>query len=519
MDEQKKKKNTSRLPPPGKDLASQYPEIAAEWDYELNGDILPSHMFVQSDKKVWWKCKNCGQRWNATVGSRTRGAGCPYDAGKLPILGMTDLSTLRPDLVEEWDYERNGSLAPSMFCQFSHKKIWWKCKNCGQSWQATIINRAHGTGCPYDAGKLPIPGKTDLATLYPNLEKTWDYERNGNLTPEMVTISSHKKVWWKCKDCGQSWQAIIKSRVRGNGCPYCARKLAIPGKTDLATLRPDLTEEWDYELNGNLTPEIVTANSVRKVWWRCRKCSQFWKATIFQRTHGTGCPYDAGRLPIPGKTDLVTLCPDLAKEWHHERNGNLTPEMVTASSRKKVWWSCKNCKQSWAAVINSRTHGNGCPYCAGKVPIPGKTDLATLRPDLAEEWHYERNDDLTPEMVTVSSHKKVWWKCKSCGQEWQATIGNRNHKSGCPYDAGRLPVLGKTDLATLRPDLAEEWDYERNINLTPGTVSAFSDKKAWWRCSVCGRNWKARINDRSRGSACLHNIKNKIVDNSPSGEI
>lgn len=112
-------------------------------------------------------------------------------------------------------------------------------------------------------------------------------------------------------------------------------------------------------------------------------------------------------------------------------------------------------------------------------------------------------------MVTVSSNKKVWWKCKNCGQRWQATIGNRVRGSGCPYDNGKLPIPGKTDLATLRPDLVEEWDYTRNGDLTPEMFTLSSHKKVWWKCKICGRNRKTAIYCRSKETSCHHSVKNK----------
>ena len=57
--------------------------------------------------------------------------------------------------------------------------------------------------------------------------------------------------------------------------------------------------------------------------------------------------------------------------------------------------------------------------------------MQTVNPTLAEEWHYEKNDGLTPMDVKSNSQKKVWWKC-SQGHEWQAIIANRNKGSGCP---------------------------------------------------------------------------------------
>ena len=50
-----------------------------------------------------------------------------------------------------------------------------------------------------------------------------------------VTPNSHKKVWWKCSK-GHEWQAVVASRNRGSGCPYCSGRKAISGINDLETL-------------------------------------------------------------------------------------------------------------------------------------------------------------------------------------------------------------------------------------------------------------------------------------------
>jgi len=412
------------------------------------------------------------------------------------------LSTERPDLAEEWDYELNCHLTPDMVTIGSNKKVFWHCKNCGQSWSATVFERStHNTGCPYDSGKLPTKGVNDLATLRPDIAEEWDYELNGALTPDMVTVASGRKVFWHCKNCGQSWQAKISNRsVQNNGCPYDSGKLPTKGVNDLATLRPDIAEEWDYALNGALTPDMVTVASGKKVFWRCKNCHRSWEASIINRSsHNSGCPYDSGNLPMKGVNDLETLRPDIAKEWDHELNGALAPNMVSITSHKKVFWRCKNCGQSWQARISDRSaHNHGCPYDSGKLPTKGVNDLATLLPNLMEEWDYELNKDITPDMVTVNSNKKVFWRCKNCGQSWQARIFKRStYNSGCPYDSGKLPIKGVNDLATLRPDLVEEWDYKLNGDLTPDRVKISSNKKVFWRCKNCHQSWQAAISNRS----------------------
>lgn len=62
------------------------------------------------------------------------------------------------------------------------------------------------------------------------------------------------------------------------------------------------------------------------------------------------------------------------------------------------------------AAVSARTmNGSGCPYCAGRKVLAGFNDLATREPEIAKQWHPTLNGTLTPQMVTVGSHKKAWW--------------------------------------------------------------------------------------------------------------
>lgn len=59
------------------DLATVNPKLADEWDYEKNGDLLPSKILPGSGKKAWWKCNECGNSWYSEISSRNKGHGCP----------------------------------------------------------------------------------------------------------------------------------------------------------------------------------------------------------------------------------------------------------------------------------------------------------------------------------------------------------------------------------------------------------------------------------------------------------
>ncbi|MBR3864451.1 MAG: hypothetical protein IKJ19_05000 [Clostridia bacterium] len=267
------------------------PTLASEWNYEKNGSLKPEHILANSHKKVWWKCSE-GHEWIATIASRNSRTGCPYCSGRYAIKGVSDLATINPKLVKEWNYEKNGNLKPEDFMPNSNKKVWWKCEK-GHEWQATINHRNKGGGCAYCAGQKAITGYNDLATLNPKLASEWNNAKNGDLAPKHFMPNSGKKVWWKCFK-GHEWQATISTRNRGSGCPYCSNQKILRGYNDLATINPKLASEWNYEKNGNLKPEDFTANSGKKVWWKCEKGHE-WEATIVNRNRGRGCPYCSGR--------------------------------------------------------------------------------------------------------------------------------------------------------------------------------------------------------------------------------
>ena len=328
---------------------------------------------------------------------------------------------------------------------------------------------------------------------YPAPLEEWDEEANGPLT-EKVSYGSKRKYWWRCEK-GHRWEAAVMSRTgERTGCPYCAGRLPIPGENDLATLYPELAAEWDGERNAPLAPGELLPGSHRHVWWRCKK-GHSWRASVKSRVAGTGCPVCANRALAPGENDLATANPALAAEWDEEKNGALTPRDVFPGSSRRVWWRCGK-GHSWCAPVSSRAGGAGCPYCAGKLVVPGENDLASANPRLAAEWNGERNGSLTPEQVTPYSNRRVWWRCPA-GHEYQAAVSARaSSGSGCPYCAGRKVLPGFNDLATVEPRIAAEWARELNGALTPEQVTAGSHKKVWWRCGD-GHVWRAIVYSRA----------------------
>ncbi len=614
------------------DLATVRPELAAQWHPTKNGELRPTDIIAGTDKSVWWQCEK-GHEWQARIDNRINGNNCPICKGKKVLVGYNDLATVMPSIAKEWHPTKNENLTPQDVVAGSNKKVWWQCEK-GHEWQTAISHRTlKGTRCPmcfgesktsfpeqaiffyfrqvttahnrylidskteidiylpehkigieYDGayfhkgdtaekrerrkqekldkleitlirvreleeqtGKYTIytkPGANDveltqtikdifalvsriaqiefepdidiardknkiyeqyiqsekensLAVVNPALAKEWHPTKNGALLPEFVSVHSNKKVWWQCEK-GHEWEAVINSRKNGVGCPYCAGKRAIVGISDLATVNPDLAREWHPTKNESLTPLDVTAFSNRFVWWQCKEGHE-WRAMIYDRSNGCGCPICSGHRVLVGYNDLLTVNPNLAAQWHPTKNGNLKASDVTIGSDKKVWWQCKE-GHEWESVISSRNAGCGCPYCAGQRLLVGFNDLETKNPELAKEWHPTKNGDLLPSNVIAGTNKKAWWIGK-CGHEWEASIQSRNSGRGCPYCASQKLLVGFNDLATKNPKLAKEWHPTKNGDKLPRDYMANSNAKVWWKCKN-GHEWENAINTRNEGHGC-----------------
>ena len=183
------------------------------------------------------------------------------------------------------------------------------------------------------------------------------------------------------------------------------------------------------------------------------------------------------------RASLAQAFPDIAISWDYDRNGNLTPSDVAAFARKKVWWKCEKCGESWPASVASRTAGrkSGCGYCAGKRVSPFRS-FGALYPDIAKQWDVEKNGTLNPDQVLPKSSRKAWWNCPK-GHSYQSLISGRVVGKGCPICSGNK-VIESTSLAAKFPALVEQWHFEKNIPLTPIEVSPYSGKEGMVEMSI-----------------------------------
>ena len=558
------------------DLLTVFPEVANEWNYDKNAEMLPNMFTARSGKKVWWKCDK-GHEWEAQICSRTNShpTKCPYCTNHRVLAGYNDVETTHPELLEEWDYKKN-SFSPKEILPGSHAKVWWICKDCGHEWETTVGERIRGRACPVCSRKRGatrsaysrVINRGSIESNNPSLLSEWDVIKNTGISPDSLTIGSSKKVWWLCSE-GHSWRASAKDR-QTRGCPYCSNKKVLVGFNDLSSTNPKLAKEWNYEKNGNLTPESVVAGADTKVWWKCENGHE-WEASIKSRNK-RGCPYCSAerRSSFPEQALLFYLKQCFETVINRDRSQGMELDIYIPNIHTGIEYDGQHfhqdvqrdiAKNDWAVKSNItliRIREPDCPQLLDNrvvvfhreslspkslnsiiqqvldylsVSVEGNIDvdrdspniisqlhiqekngsLAKKQPALLSEWNYEKNGILSPYGISFSSMKVVWWKCTKCGYEWRASVNRRNRidGTGCPNCAGKVVHQGENDLQTKYPVLMIEWDYEKN-HIAPSDCLPFSSKKVWWKCTK-GHEWQARIADRTRGKSCPYCSKKRVI--------
>lgn len=485
------------------DLATTHPELAIEFDVELNSPIEVTQIQAGSKPKYWWKCSS-GHSFSTTVATRIKSVGCPICLNKKVLGGYNDLATTNPSIAAKWHPTRNAPLTSSDVVAGSDKKVWWTCDQ-GHEYESSVYNKCKNPKCPVCSKILLVSGVNDLRSTHAGLANQWHPVLNGELRPENVTSINSDLVWWKCPE-GHEYQLQVKLKVKSQGCSVCSNARFMPGVNDLQSRFPEIAKRWHPTLNGGLTSRSISPMSKKKVWWTCSKDSRHqFLAEVQAMVFGGGCSICSGHQVQAGINDLATLAPEQAHFWNSSKNGELKPTQISPQSSKKVWWICDFGHETFASPGSRTSKGVKCAVCSGKKVLAGFNDLATTHPEIAKKWHPSKNNKLNALDVNFGSGKKVWWQCQDDPRhEYESRVYDQTSHlgNGCPICVGRLVIQGLNDLTTVAPELMQEWNLSKNTAIAPTTLSLGSDKKVWWICEQ-GHEWRSSVKNRTLlGSGC-----------------
>ena len=347
------------------DLATKYPEIASEWDYEKNGELTPQHTYCNSNKKVWW-IGACGHSYMANPNNRTHGSGCPYCRGMKVLSGFNDLLSRYPSVASEWNYVKNDILPHNVQCH-TKKTYWWKCAY-GHEWQQSVIRRTiDGCKCPMckNGNHVSFPEKAmlfyvvqifndavgnyrsdwlngfELDIFIPSINTAIEYD--GERWHNEASSDKELRKYLLCKE--QNIKLIrIRERIVGNerlisdSCIsisnaniYKSKKafssLIYETLCQLTAFRPWLRKNIDIDIE--------------------RDCQTIKSSYLYGNA----------------KNNLKELVPDIDKYWDYSKNAN-SPNLHNAYSRDNAWWICPDCGISFQkTATNWYRRGDIRPYC------------------------------------------------------------------------------------------------------------------------------------------------------------
>lgn len=511
------------------DLATLNPELSKEWDYEKNKPLTPNMVSIGSSKKVWWRC-SLGHSWNAVIHSRASGKkGCSVCAGQKVEAGFNDLATKFPKIIEQWDYEKNGSLKPNQILSKTKRVVWWRC-NKGHSYEMSVDKKtSRSFGCPICSNYRIVKGINDLATKDPKLALEWHPYKNGELSPFDIGINSTKKIWWICQK-GHEWQARPHDRANDRtGCPICSarRSTSFPEQAIfyyIKKLFPDCINRYKDIFDNGMELDVYIPRIMMGIEFDGR---------VYHRSKEQH-ERELIKYHLCQKHDinLVRIKEHSKNEWKdtadsvyfvpHDQNyktlGRLIQHILdyldTEAQLKRIFEP----KTGIEALLPQHSSVDVNIERDRLEILSYLTDinnsLSNIRPDLAEQWDYEKNKPLTPEMFSPGSNEKVWWICTKCGNSYKTTINKKNRfdtrlcptcariRSGKSFTQFKVKQVGS--LRETNPELLSEFHPTKNRDITPDNITAGRFKKVWWLCSKCGFEWQQSPNNRKKGIGCPH---------------
>ena len=523
--------------PGDNDLQTLYPELAAEWDTEANG-TTPDKISPRDTKRYMWKCKNGHPSFPRSVEHRVnRHDTCPYCSGREVLPGVNDIQTLYPNIAAEWDFEANDGVLPSQVSANTWKPYNWICPK-GHHYRKKVYLRTHSiqsVDCPkcVKAHSTSFPEQAvyfytkqfypDAINRYRGLSKTgleldiyipsWRIGIEYDGKPFHSSEEAKKKERHKYEICKRKGIKLI--RIKEGEMPeepffiesadevYFVKKRPSDADMDnfLISFFMQLTE-WSHN-HFAFYVDPITKNKV--------PCYSLGVDVNIKRDRPKILEY-----LIDDERSFGALYPELAKNWDKEKNGNLTPFKLTPGSNHPAFFKCERCGESWSAAISTvvKWKRTLCKKCSmgdnglnwTKKMVQEKGSLADNVPELAKQWDYGANGDLTPMDIPTSYSKRVAWKCPECGYKWSespnARVRKDNTFAACPHCSGRVAMPGVDDLETLYPEIAKEWDYDKNGDVLPSQIRPYSNVKRYWICSKHNIGFCAYPGNRVKGCGC-----------------
>lgn len=350
--------------------------------------------------------------------------------------GVNDLKTKRPDLLSEWNFEKNKVINPSSISAGSHKKVWWRCSLCNHEWETPVYVRGiMNCGCPKCDGekRTSFPEQAIgfyLSTIYEISYRTKIEKKEIDIfIPKIrVGIEYDGYFYHRGKD-------NFERENRKNDYFKSINVLLIRVKELKEKKIAPYVELTEYGcvIYSSYSQDYLYLNTVVPliIGFINKKIDSAY--TIDVDVERDKNQILSRYIQNIKENSLGFMKPLGVKKWDYEKNKGVDPFTIPYSSKKRFNWKCPTCGSTWTGAVENCTDTLTCSKCVHATKkIIGDYKITSTNPEILNEWNYEKNTGLNPRDFTPGSNVKVWWKCQTCGYEWSAPIKVRTKGHGCP---------------------------------------------------------------------------------------
>ena len=243
-------------------------------------------------------------------------------------------------------------------------------------------------------------------------------------------VSSHYRIFVRCRKCGKTWSPMAYQLLQGRGCPECGKQLAVSnrrGKTAKKTTEQFINEL--SEVHQSITVIGEYKGNRNKIDCLCNVCGYKWAGNPYWLIKGAGCPNcfkDKQKKNRRYTTETF-------KEKLSKINQDVEILSSFTKSTEPIQTRCKRCGNIWFPKAYSLLQGRGCPNCShiiGAKNNTGKTGLKSLSRFLKELSEVDESIRVIGKYI--NTHTDIECQCNRCNHIWKAKPYALLQGHGCP---------------------------------------------------------------------------------------
>jgi len=353
-----------------------------------------------------------------------------------------------------WVYDMNGDRVPRNVLKTSTKKFWFCCSHIDhppfQSYMNSIITGRWCQRCANEKSGLKRRmniNPDESFAIFPESE-FWNYELNGDITPENVRKSSQEKFWFNCTNDHPPFQTFINNVIRGHWCSKCGReksaaKQKICTDPEKSFAKSPKAKLWNFELNGDVRPEDVFAGSTYEYWFTCDDCEHDYKKSL-NSISKSGCPYCAHFKLC--ENDICQMCENNSFqsciESKYFSDKNIDPITLKSLKARDIFKGSSTkylfnheCGHEFTRSPDSVSHGNFdsfCPFCSGRELCDNECESCFNRSFASHEKSQFLDSKHNARQIFKNSAQICDFNCP-CGHTFTSYPATISDGTFCPY--------------------------------------------------------------------------------------